>query len=294
MRLQRAGPDNESAMAALACERCPLLEPAILADLFEPNVYDLYGAFCAVEGSDLVGWAALAHRTAMPAGWRGLRVFVRRACESDGVGSALRAAVLETLDESATQLRSFVFDDDERSLTIGRHWGFDVQEHSISSRLDLTSTQPSAAPPGVSVEACGSLEFPDPDAVQECLTASQTNPEFAAGLHIDLAMLRGFVGSGEIAIGALARVDGRPAAICHGSIAGDSVHLTYTGVDPAYRGRGLARLVKTHAHRLAHDAGATVSMTDNETDNHGILHVNASMGYRRAYGTYWLVQPLTG
>ena len=107
-------------------------------------------------------------------------------------------------------------------------------------------------------------------------------------------MLRGFVGTGEVAIGALARVAGQPAAITHGSVAGDTLHLTYTGVDPAYRGRGLAKLVKKYAHRWARHVGAIVSMTDNEHDNTGIRHVNASLGYQRAYGVYSLVQHPTG
>ena len=280
-------------MVTLACERCPRLEPAALADLFEPQVIDLYGAFGCFVDDTMVGWSALTHRKGMPADWRGVRVFVRRDQETRGIGSMLFAAATERLDAEAGRLTSGVFDDDERSLAIGRHWGLEVLEHSITSRLDLSEPGPPLVlPPDVTVEECGDLVFDDEAAVVACLTASQTNPEAAAGLLMDLATLRGWVGSDEAAIGSLVRVGGRPAAISHGSVAERSLHLTYTGVDPAFRGRGLARVAKGHAHALARDVGATESMTDNEVGNTGIRHVNESLGYQRVYGSYWLRRDL--
>ena len=285
--------DHESAMRTLACERCPALEPAALADLFEPRTIELYGAFGCFVGDTLVGWSALTHRIGMPDSWRGVRVFVRRDHEARGIGSMLFTAATACLDAEAGRLTSAVFDDEERALAVARHWGLEVLEHSITSRLDLSETgPPPIPPPDVTVEECGDLVFDDEAAVVACLTASQTNPEAAAGLMIDLALLRGWVGSDEVAIGSLVRVDGRPVAISHGSVSGQSLHLTYTGVDPAFRGRGLAALAKGHAHAWAQEAGATESMTDNEADNTGIRHVNESLGYQPAYGTYWLRRDL--
>ena len=290
--LRPATSDDEPAMLALAKRRCPAMLPAMTADLFEPSLIDLYGAYVAVEDDELIGWSALAHRHAMPAGWRGLRLFVDRAHEDMGVGCALRSAVLGHLDDDATQLRTFVFDDDERSLSIARAWDFEVLQHSITSRLDLSSATEPHPPPGITLEPCDDLQFDDADAVQACLTASQTNPEAAAGLHMDLAMLIGFVGSEETPIGSLARLDGRPVAITHGGVADSLLHLSYTGVDPAFRGQGLAKLVKEHAHARARAAGAVAAMTDNEEHNAGIRHVNDALGYQRCFGTYWMRQTL--
>jgi hypothetical protein len=146
--LRPATSDDETAMLALAERRCPAILPAMTADLFEPSLIDLYGAYVAVQDDELIGWSALAHRHAMPAGWRGLRLFVDRAHEDKGVGCALRSAVLGHLDDNATQVRTSVFDDDERSLSIARSWDFEVLQHSITSRLDLGSATEPHPPPG--------------------------------------------------------------------------------------------------------------------------------------------------
>jgi GNAT superfamily N-acetyltransferase len=290
--LRAATIDDQDALVDLATRRCPALEPAAFADLFDPAIMDLYGAFVATEGDELIGWSCLAHRRGMPDGWRGVRVFVDREHEDKGVGRALRSAAMECLDPAATEIRCGVFDDDERSLSIAKSWDLEVLQHSITSRLDLEAADPPEPPAGVTLEACGDLEFDDADAVQACLTASQTNPEAAEGLHIDLAMLVGFNGSHEIPIGSLARLDGVPVALTHGGVADSLLHLSWTGVDPAYRGHGLAKLVKQHAHVQARAVGAAAVLTDNEEHNAGIRHVNDSLGYRRSHGTYWMRQRL--
>jgi GNAT superfamily N-acetyltransferase len=53
-----------------------------------------------------------------------------------------------------------------------------------------------------------------------------------------------------------------------------------TGTRSAYRGRGLARLLKTHSLHLAGQAGATLAITSNEDRNAAMLAVNESLGYR--------------
>ena len=62
----------------------------------------------------------------------------------------------------------------------------------------------------------------------------------------------------------------------------------YTGVDPAFRGRGLGRLAKQHLHHQAAALGVRRMFTDNEENNHGIRRVNAALGYRPEYGLYRL------
>ena len=53
-----------------------------------------------------------------------------------------------------------------------------------------------------------------------------------------------------------------------------------TGVRRQHRGRGLARLLKTHSlHRVA-QAGVTSAITDNDETNAPMLAVNRSLGYR--------------
>jgi GNAT superfamily N-acetyltransferase len=53
-----------------------------------------------------------------------------------------------------------------------------------------------------------------------------------------------------------------------------------TGTRSAYRGRGLARLLKTHSLHLAGEAGATLAIASNEDRNAAMLAVNERLGYR--------------
>ena len=184
------------------------------------------------------------------------------------------------MDPGGGQGRTRVYGDDDRSLAVARRWGFSAEQHSVTSRADLTTLEEPATPPGSPCEPCPLLRFGDADAVERMLAASQTNPEAAHGLVMTLATLAGFVFPGEVPVGALTRVDGRPAAISHGRSPRGILHLTYTGVDPAHRGRGLARVTKEHVHWYAAQLGATHSHTDNEEHNAGIRHVDEQLGYR--------------
>lgn len=90
----------------------------------------------------------------------------------------------------------------------------------------------------------------------------------------------------------VARVDGVPAALTWGVLAEGAFYVAYSGVDPAYRGRGLAALVKQHAAVEAQAAGATEALTNNEEHNTGIRRINAELGFRVTSGTWRMVQVL--
>jgi len=80
----------------------------------------------------------------------------------------------------------------------------------------------------------------------------------------------------------LATVDGVPAGLTVMRVDRPSgrAQNNITGVRRQHRGRGLARLLKTHSlHRVA-QAGATSAITDNDETNAPMLAVNRSLGYR--------------
>jgi GNAT superfamily N-acetyltransferase len=62
-----------------------------------------------------------------------------------------------------------------------------------------------------------------------------------------------------------------------------------TGTVPAYRGRGLAKVVKSHALRRAHVAGLETASTGNDAANAPMLAVNHWLGYRLA-GSSWTAE----
>lgn len=239
----------------------------------------------------LVGLGFVGHPQPMPPDWLALRVAVAPDVRGRGVGRGLYAQLRALAPRSGITLRSMAFDADPRDLEVARHWGFEVVQLSYTSALPLDTLPPEPPlPPGVTVEATNDLQFPDADEVEAMYDRSQTNPERAQFVG-DLAFLRAFATPLD-AVGAVLRLDGRPAALSWAVREGAAVHVIYTGVDPAYRGRGYGALIKDRLHRLARDAGAARCTTNNEEHNAGIRRVNAELGYRVTSGEYWLQQRL--
>jgi GNAT superfamily N-acetyltransferase len=56
-----------------------------------------------------------------------------------GIGSALFAELLPKA--SGRSLLALMPDDNETSLAVAQHWGFEVVSHAVRSRLDLASAQ---------------------------------------------------------------------------------------------------------------------------------------------------------
>lgn len=291
MRIERADPETYPALVDLIVEREPHTTPGDAGWMFfvPASWPDLVALVALDDDGTVLGLGRMATGAHMPPGWTNLRVVVPTAHEGRGVGSALHAALAGTWPDDARQLRTFVYDDEPRALEVARHWGFEVEEHSISSHLDLSdpAALPSPAPPAdVTLESAPDYAFADRDAVEAMLLASQTNPEAGFGAVSTLASLQaGTAGAPPVVV--VARVDGVPAAIVAGIVAPDGVfHIAYTGVDPTFRGRGLAVLVKQRAHLDAAAAGATVCETSNEVANHGIRRINAELGYVVDVGSY--------
>jgi GNAT superfamily N-acetyltransferase len=69
----------------------------------------------------------------------------------------------------------------------------------------------------------------------------------------------------------------------------NSMYNMMTGVDAAYRGRGLAQALKLLAIRCARRYGADYIRTNNDAENAAMLAVNRKLGYRPAPGKYLLL-----
>ena len=293
MRLLEASPDHYDALIRFAVERNPTMTPDDVSwQLAVPQSWpDLQTLRALDDDGELLGWGWIATGVHAPQGWTSIWVTVRREAEGHGVGGALFRCLSEWRPTSAVQLRSYVRVGEERALAISRGWGFEEEEIAIASELALTDLPPAETPPGVSLESCPELSFPDQAAVETMLRASQTNPEALAGAVVDCAnLLSTTVGGTSIAV--LARVAGVPAALAAGTSVEGILFVSYTGVDPGHRGRGLARLVKQQAHLDAAASGAKVSRTENEQHNAGIRRVNQELGYRVLHGTHRLRLPL--
>jgi GNAT superfamily N-acetyltransferase len=217
-------------------------------------------------------------------------VLVEPSARGCGVGHALVSGVLEGY--GANPLAVVMPDHDATALAVAQHWGFELRSHSIEAALDLTAGVPVPTPRPdlrVRVIADEDLEAEGLD-VDPLLLASSTHPE---ATELGWIMLRqDFAAMFPHLLWVVAEVCDVPAAVtCADPQDGEDWCVCYTGVDPAFRGRGLARVVKEHLHHYAAARGAARLLTDNEERNGPIRLLNEEMGFIAGSGEYRLIRP---
>lgn len=290
MLIREARPDDHAAMIALCTARNPHQTSAEAGWMLEvPETWpDLVALVACSDDGVLLGHAVMASGTHMATGRTVVTVTVAGRHEGVGIARRLWTELAPRIPPTTTQLRTAVYDDEPRALAVAQHWGFEVEELSITSAMTLDPATPAPTPPpGVTLDSSTDFAYPDRDEVEAMLLASRTSPEARAGAVLDLDRLQATM-QGSEPVQVVARVDGVPAAIVSGSIYECQLNVMYTGVDPRFRGRGLALLVKQQAHHDAVRLGATSSATTNEVDNAGIRGINAHLGYEAQHGTYRL------
>ncbi len=294
VRIEEIGPGGHPEVIAASLRRSPHLTADAASWTYDhPEVFsDLVALVARDDDGALLGHGRLSRAALLPDGTRLVAVSVLTEHEGQGVGSALHEALLARVPADTTELRSSVHDDEPGSLAVAEHWGYAVQRTSICSQKVLADLPTPAPGAGVTLESVPDLRFAgdDADAVEAMLLASQTNPEAAAGQVATVDSLRALAHTGD-PVAVLARVDGSPAAITVGDVTPDgTLFIAYTGVDPARRGHGLARLVKEQAHLDGARLGGRVCVTENEAGNAGIRRINAELGYEVRFGTHYLVR----
>ncbi|WP_424214523.1 GNAT family N-acetyltransferase [Streptomyces sp. BI20] len=225
------------------------------------------------------------------AGQARLSVDVLPEARGLGAGGALFAAAEEHLARlGARDLFVWVPDEAEPRAFAERR-GFSPGRSASFLSLDLTTgtpADPGPPPPGVTLRPASDWAAdPHPmfllDAAVSADEPGDVEVEFA-----DFAWWRTHVWNSpaldpELTLVVL--VDGRPAAFTAGRIDGAGRYATgMTGTLAEFRGRGLARLAKTHALRLARGRGAHTALTGNDNGNAPMLAVNTSLGYAVASG----------
>lgn len=227
----------------------------------------------------------------LPAGVLSVMVSTRIDHGGRGLGSRLYTAALAGLGDEVVQLVTCVHDGDQTSLDVAHHWGFTRVQRSITISCALADATPPQPPSGhVTFEVCDDLVFDDDEAVEAMLRASQTNPEAEQGLVLTLSVLREIPTRGQRPVAVLTRVERCPAAISFAVADGDQMHVIYTGVDQARRGRALGRATKEFLHAHARNLGIRLALAESEESNAGIRHVNDQLGYAPHSAWHWLIR----
>ncbi|MEU1805200.1 GNAT family N-acetyltransferase [Streptomyces sp. NPDC019937] len=213
---------------------------------------------------------------------------VRADARGRGAGSALVTAAEEyAAGLGAAKVFAWTLDE-PASLAFAERRGYRRSRSSRIQRLDLTRAvlPPPAAdalPDGVELRTAADLAG-DPRPLYETDVAVMAD-EPADVLEGRMPYAEWLARTWEHPaldheLTSLAVVDGRVAAFSLAHTDGRGRYWSgMTGTLRAYRGRGLARLAKTHSLRRARAAGCAEAFTGNDSENGPMLAINARLGY---------------
>jgi GNAT superfamily N-acetyltransferase len=234
---------------------------------------------------ELVGWALamrLWFQTDPAVGM--LDVVVDPDHQGHGIGASLAArAEQHLLEHGLLTVRSSSLDAPApRQFATGL--GFVETSASSTSSVDPRTVVPEPVPEGVRLVPFGALDDPRPvyeldletsrdipgeENLDGMALADWTKRFWHTPFADDDASLVAYV-DGRLAALTMLRVD-RPSGRAQNNL---------TATRREFRGRGLARLLKSHSLHRAAEAGATHAMTDNDETNAPMLAVNEALGYR--------------
>ncbi len=236
------------------------------------------------EGGEIVGWVTAAREWWVAEPNRGtLVVAVDPSRRGEGIGAALAAAGDEHLTAIGVTTTRAGSVDEPGARALAARLGFREIASAATSALDPRTVTPEPVPDDVRIVPFADLDDPRPlyeldlevsnDIPNEefdGVSFEEWRDEFWRSPLIDQdASLVAFVGD-DLAALTMIRID-EPSGRAQNNV---------TGTRRAFRGRGLARLLKSHSLHLAGQRGATIAITDNDETNAPMLSVNTRLGYR--------------
>lgn len=249
----------------------------------------------ALSGEAVVGTAFAIRYPSEPEGLFNVLVAVEPAAERAGVGGRLARCVEDVVvAEKASLLRAELREGSPRAAAFAQARGFAEVRRSLRSALDLRTADESAAVAALErIEAAGIRLRSFADVQQDDValralyainrTASVDDPATLDGTFPPFETWRrvvvesaGFQPEGQFVAEAGGRFVGLAAVALDGDGSATSV---ITGVDRAYRRRGIALALKLLTIRHARANGATWLVTENDARNEPMLAINRGLGY---------------
>ena len=256
--------------------------------------------FVAEVGGQIVGVArtGLTPESPVP-GMAVANVLVLPEARGQGIGTRLLEACEDHLRGAGARIVAGWVSDDEASQRFAVRHGYRRRGASTFQRLDLaTANLPELpVPDGVAVRTGVDYEADPTPLYRADVEAGQDEPSMGRAADqsyeewrqliwerpdIDHTLTSVAVVDGVVAAYSLPQTDGR-----------DRYWSGMTGTVRAYRGRGLAKLVKVDSLRRAQQAGYREAYTVNDTTNQPMLAINRWLGYQPGYRQWRYERELT-
>jgi GNAT superfamily N-acetyltransferase len=250
-------------------------------------------ALVAEADGKLVAWASGGLNIwTSDSGWAGISIYVHPDYRKQGIGTRLSDRLHQHLTEiGATRVRVFVQPD---GLEFARNLGYDGtrQMHFAGVELKSLPEQPET-PEGIDLVTFDQV---DPRAAYTADTiASLDEPGDSPLDAVDYDQWVEEIWNNpalDKAISVAAMVGDQMVCFTMVETDTDRAWSGMTGTIPEYRGRGLAKLVKSVALRRAADAGITAAYTSNDDENGPMLAINNWLGYQRVQTEFGLIRTL--
>ncbi|MFD7392096.1 GNAT family N-acetyltransferase [Streptomyces sp. NPDC059852] len=246
-----------------------------------------YRSLVAEEDGETIGTAqtGLAYDSPEP-GQGYLNIYVRPDRTGRGAGGLLvRVAEEHLAARGATRLFSWVLDEPGHRAFAGRR-GYRPSRSSHFLRLDLGGgAPPPPLDPPTGVELRTAADFAD-DPRPLFLLDTEVTADEPSDVPAEFTDYEAWLRETwrhpllDLDLTTVAVTDGRPVAFSLAHTDGTARYATaMTGTARAFRGRGLARLVKSHSLHRARAAGYEEALTGNDSDNAPMLAINRRFGY---------------
>ncbi|TCC32297.1 GNAT family N-acetyltransferase [Kribbella sindirgiensis] len=295
--IRQATADDAEAVAAVRALVAPykIMSPAATRHMLTvQSPGERFLPLVAERDGEVVAWASAGLNvwTSEP-GQAHLSIYVHPEHRKQGIGSELADRLHQHLTEvGAIRVRTFVQPD---GLEFARNLGYDGTRQMHFSGIDLTSSlpEPPETPEGIELvaldtvdphtaytaDAIASLDEPS-DSPLDAVDYDQWLEEIWNGPAMDKALSVAAMAGDEVVAFTVVETDT------------DRMWSGMTGTIPGYRGKGLAKLVKSVALRRAAAAGITAAYTSNDDENGPMLAVNNWLGYRRVQTELGLLRTL--
>jgi GNAT superfamily N-acetyltransferase len=218
-----------------------------------------------------------------------------------GVGSALFASLSAwTGERGIADIEVPVLDNDPESLAYATRRGFVEERRELGVVLDVAGMEQPALEPPEGIEIVAWAERPElaRGIYEVSLEAYPDIPGFEDDEleSFEDWLARDMQGSGDLPEATfVALADDEVVGYAKFALTAAQPTVAFhdiSGVKRAWRGRGVARALKTAQIRWAIANGFTELRTRNEERNEPIRRLNASLGYRPGIGRVYLVGPL--